>query len=88
MSFDKLRTNGKGMIPLVVNLPKDRLRTNGAGMIPFVVSLSKDRLRTSGAGMIPFVVSFSNHERNRFVQRPLGIDPGRWSGSAGPRGRR
>jgi len=88
MSFDKLRTNGKGMIPFVVNLPKDRLRTNGNGMIPFVVSLSKDRLRTSGAGIIPFVVSLSNHERNRFVQRLLGIDPGWWIGSAGARERR
>jgi hypothetical protein len=55
----------------------DKLRTNG-----------KCRLGTNGKGMIPFVVSFSNRERNRFVQRVLGNDPGWWIGSAGARERR
>ena len=36
MSFDRLRTNGKRMIPFVLSLSKDRPQP------PFVLSLSKD----------------------------------------------
>ena len=59
MSFDRLRTNGKWMIPLVM-----WLMTFVARLIPFVVQIIPFVVR-----MGPFVVRLTNHGRNGRVRR-------------------
>ena len=68
-SFDKLRTNGKLLIPFVVSL-SNHIQTRE----PLIKSF--DKLRTNGKLLIPFVVSLSNHTQIRLTQSFLGLDQG------------